>query len=145
MFLTWMQDKKELVVVAATANEVDKLPPEILRKGRFDEIFFVDIPNEQERSEIFGIHLRLHKQESDRFDLGLLAKATNGFTGSEIEQIVLAGLYDAFHNKQQLTNNDLHRAASRMVPLSVTMAERIKDLKRWAQYRARRATKAAKF
>jgi SpoVK/Ycf46/Vps4 family AAA+-type ATPase len=142
MFLTWMQDKENPVVVAATANEVDRLPPEILRKGRFDEIFFVDLPNQIEREEIFAIHLRHHKQDVGRFDLPLLAKGTNGFTGSEIEQVVLAGLYNAFEETRELTNNDLHRVGGKMVALSVTMAERIKDLKRWAQFRAVKATKA---
>lgn len=145
MFLTWMQDKKQDVFVAATANEVDKLPPEILRKGRFDEIFFVDLPNDTERAEIFTIHLKAHKQDVERFDLKMLAKGTNGFTGSEIEQVVMAGLYEAFAQKRELTNNDLHKAAGRMVALSVTMAERIKDLKRWAQYRAVKATKSAQL
>lgn len=144
MFLTWMQDKKEVVFVAATANEVDKLPPEMLRKGRFDEIFFVDLPNEEERKEIFAIHLGIHKQDASRFDMEILSKSTNGFTGSEIEQVVLSGMYDAFAAKRELTNNDLHKAGSRMVALSVTMAERIKELKRWAQYRAVKATKATR-
>ena len=138
-FLTWMQEKQQMVFVAATANEIDKLPPELLRKGRFDEIFFVDLPNENERAEIFRVHLSRRKQDPERFELVSLAKSTNGFNGAEIEQIVLAALYAAFDETRDIEMKDLYRALGRMIPLSTTMAERIKEIKRWADTRAVKA------
>jgi ATP-dependent 26S proteasome regulatory subunit len=138
-FLTWMQEKTEMVFVAATANEIDKLPPELLRKGRFDEIFFVDLPGQQERMDILAVHLRRRGRDPEQFDLLSLAKSTNNFNGAELEQIVLSALYAAFDDKRELTDKDLYRALGRMVPLATTMAERIKDIKRWADTRAVKA------
>jgi SpoVK/Ycf46/Vps4 family AAA+-type ATPase len=138
-FLTWMQEKEHVVFVAATANEIDKLPPELLRKGRFDEIFFVDLPNEADRAEIFSVHLRSRNQDPSAFDLVSLAKSTSGFNGAEIEQIVLSAMYTAFDQERPLGMNDLYRSLGRMVPLSTTMSERIKEIKRWADTRAVRA------
>jgi SpoVK/Ycf46/Vps4 family AAA+-type ATPase len=139
-FLTWMQEKKQLVFVAATANEIDKLPPELLRKGRFDQIFFVDLPTEQERLEIFTVHLTKRGKSPQGFDLVSLSKATPGFNGAEIEQLVLSAMYTAFDQKREITMNDLYRNLGRMVPLSTTMSERIKEIKRWADTRAIKAS-----
>jgi ATP-dependent 26S proteasome regulatory subunit len=140
-FLTWMQEKTTNVFVAATANEIDKLPPELLRKGRFDEIFFVDLPSEKERVDIFKVHILKRKHNPEKFSLISLAKATNNFNGAEIEQIVAAGMYEAFNEKRQFNDHDLYKMISKTVPLSTTMAERIKEIKRWADTRAVRASK----
>jgi SpoVK/Ycf46/Vps4 family AAA+-type ATPase len=138
-FLTWMQEKEQIVFVAATANEIDKLPPELLRKGRFDEIFFVDLPKEHDRCEIFAVHLARRNKNPDDYDLVSLAKSTPGFNGAEIEQIVLSAMYTAFDEGREPTMNDLYRSLGRMVPLSTTMSERIKEIKRWADTRAVKA------
>jgi ATP-dependent 26S proteasome regulatory subunit len=145
MFLTWMQEKKGNVFVAATANEIDMLPPEILRKGRFDEIFFVDLPGISERKQIFGVHLKKRNQDPAKFNLLDLAKATEGYNGAEIEQCVLSALFDAFNDKRALTMDDLMRAIGRMVPLSKTMKEQIKRIKSWAFNRAVLASKPEKY
>jgi len=139
-FLTWMQEKKQMVFVAATANEIDKLPPELLRKGRFDQIFFVDLPTEAERMEIFIKHLQRRNKDPQAYDLVSLSKATPGFNGAEIEQLILTGLYTAFDQNRDMATNDLYRALGRMVPLSTTMSERIKEIKRWADTRAIKAS-----
>ncbi len=136
MFLTWMQEKEGFVFIAATANEIDMLPPEILRKGRFDEIFFVDLPGVSERMQIFSVHLKKRNQNTDKFNIRDLAKATEGYNGAEIEQCVISALFDAFNKKRPLTPDDLMRAIARMVPLSTTMKEDIKRIKRWAFNRA---------
>jgi ATP-dependent 26S proteasome regulatory subunit len=138
-FLTWMQEKEHIVFVAATANEIDKLPPELLRKGRFDEIFFVDLPNEHDRMEIFAVHLAKRNKDPKDFDLVSLSKSTPGFNGAEIEQIVLSAMFTAFDEQRDVTMKDLYRSLGRMVPLSTTMSERIKEIKRWADTRAVRA------
>jgi ATP-dependent 26S proteasome regulatory subunit len=145
MFLTWMQEKKGNVFVAATANEIDMLPPEILRKGRFDEIFFVDLPGITERTQIFGVHLKKRNQDPAKYNLVDLAKATEGYNGAEIEQCVLSALFDAFNEKRALTMDDLMRAIGRMVPLSKTMKEQIKRIKSWAFNRAVLASKPEKY
>ncbi len=139
-FLTWMQEKKSPVFVCATANEIHLLPPELLRKGRFDEIFFVDLPREDERIEIFEVHIRKRKQDPKKFNLLHLAKATEGFSGAEIEQVVVSGLFEAFNEKRPLTEQDLYKAIGHTVPLSTTMAEQIKEIKRWADTRAVKAS-----
>jgi SpoVK/Ycf46/Vps4 family AAA+-type ATPase len=139
-FLTWMQEKTQIVFVAATANQIDQLPPELLRKGRFDEIFFVDLPGEEERVEIFRVHLQKRNKDPEAFEIVNLAKATPGFNGAEIEQVVLVALYAAFDEERELEIRDLYRALGRMVPLSTTMSERIKEIKRWADTRAVKAS-----
>jgi hypothetical protein len=131
-FLTWMQEKKSAVFIAATANEIDKLPPELMRKGRFDEIFFTDLPSEKERGEIFKVHIAKRKHNPEKFNLVNLAK---------IEQIVAAGMYEAFNEKRHFNDQDLYKMISRTVPLATTMSERIKEIKRWADTRAVRASK----
>lgn len=140
-FLTWMQEKKYPVFVTATANQIDLLPPEILRKGRFDEIFFVTLPNQKERREIFRIHLLNRGKNPDDFDLDSLAKNTEGLSGAEIEQAVISALFESFSREKELTDRELIIAASSIVPLSTTMREEISKLERWASNRAVKASR----
>jgi len=140
-FLTWMQEKKYPVFVTATANQIDLLPPEILRKGRFDEIFFVTLPNQKERREIFRIHLLNRGKNPDTFNLDSLAKNTEGLSGAEIEQAVISALFESFSKGNELTDRDLIIAASSIVPLSTTMREEISKLERWASNRAVKASR----
>ncbi|NIP38318.1 MAG: AAA family ATPase [Candidatus Dadabacteria bacterium] len=140
-FLTWMQEKQKPVFITATANQIDLLPPELLRKGRFDEIFFVTLPSRKERKEIFRIHLLNRKKDPDIFDLDSLAKNTEGLSGSEIEQAVVSGLFESFSKKKELDDTELIIAASSIVPLSTTMREEISALERWAADRAVKASK----
>jgi SpoVK/Ycf46/Vps4 family AAA+-type ATPase len=134
-FLNWMQDRKGEVFIVATANEIERLPPEFLRKGRFDEIFFVDLPDAETRREIFRIHLESRGQDAEAFRLEQLSRETEGFTGSEIEEVVVSGLYTAFSEGQALSTEDLEREVGGTVPLSVTMAEKISALRGWASGR----------
>ncbi|MFC1791645.1 AAA family ATPase [Gemmatimonadota bacterium] len=138
-FLSWMQDRKTEVFIVATANDIERLPPEFLRKGRFDEIFFVDLPDADTRGEIFRIHLASRGQDPAAYDLDLLARESEGFTGSEIEEVVVSGLYSAFSEGEPLTSQGLLREARGTVPLSVTMAEKVAALRSWAQERTVRA------
>ena len=133
--LTWLQEHETPVFVVATANDIEALPPELLRKGRFDEIFFVDLPTEPVREEIFAIHLQKRQRDHKQFDLTALAQASEGYSGSEIEQIVLSALHTAFSDKQELTTDRLLQNLRQSPPLSVTMAERIASLRTWAQGR----------
>ncbi|WP_258368879.1 AAA family ATPase [Curtobacterium sp. MCBD17_030] len=146
-FLTWMQEKTEPVFVIATSNSVDTLPPEFLRKGRFDEIFFIDLPTRVERREIWRLHLakRLKGSAAGRLDitemlLDELADASDGYSGAEIEQAVVAALFDAFGERRPLQADDVVRAVGNMVPLSVTQAEQIARTRSWAASRAVAAT-----
>jgi SpoVK/Ycf46/Vps4 family AAA+-type ATPase len=140
-FLTWMQEKEQMVFIAATANQIDLLPPEILRKGRFDEIFFVPLPSKNDRKEIFRIHLRSRGKNPDLFDLDSLAKNTEGLSGAEIEQAVVSALFESFAKGKELDDRELIIAASSIVPLSTTMREEISRLERWASNRAIRASR----
>jgi MoxR-like ATPase len=133
--LTWLQEKKEGVFVVGAANNLSKMPPELLRKGRFDEIFFVDLPDAEERKSIFSIHLRLRKQDPAAFDLAQLAEAANGFSGAEIEQVVIAALYRALHQKERLSTAGLLEAIRSTRPLSVSRAEEIAELRAMAEGR----------
>jgi len=143
-FLTWMQEKKSPVFVIATANDISSLPPEMLRKGRFDEIFFVDLPTEPERREILAIHLRKRGRDPSKFDLDLLARESAGFTGAELEEAVVNALFDAFHDgRREVTTEDILRNIRQIVPLSTTMREEIESLREWARTRARPASSAA--
>lgn len=139
-FLTWMQDKKAAAFVVATSNDVTSLPPELLRKGRFDEIFFIDLPSTEERKQIFAIHLRKRKRDAENFDLERLALATPGFSGAEIEAVVVEALYDAFDEQGDLTTDSILEATAHTIPLAVTMRERIEELREWANTRARMAS-----
>ncbi len=141
-FLTWLQEKTVPVFVVSTANQVEALPPELLRKGRFDEIFFIDLPAKQERADIFGIHLRKRKRDVSKYNLDSLAAATPGFSGAEIEQVVVEALYDAFDAGRDITDPDLIKAVQATVPLSMTMREKIAHLRGWAETRARQASSA---
>jgi len=141
-FLTWLQEKTSAVFVVATSNNVSQLPPELLRKGRFDEIFYVDLPSKEERREIAKIHLEKRKREPDNYDIEKIAGETHGFSGSEIEEVIVSGLYDAFNRDEELKQEHLEQAASAMIPLSQTMEEQIKGIRDWAKLRARRASKA---
>lgn len=134
-FLTWLQEKKQEVFVIATANDLSSLPPELLRKGRFDEIFFVDLPDDVERDAIWKIHLGLRKQDAKKFDLMKIISASDGFSGSEIEQAVVAALYRALHQKTPLTTDLLIEELSHTIPLSVTRREDIDALRRLAEGR----------
>jgi hypothetical protein len=134
-FLTWLQEKKQEVFVVATANNLSLLPPELLRKGRFDEIFFVDLPDDVEREAIWRIHLGLRKQDSKKFDLAKIVSASDGFSGSEIEQAVVAALYRALYQKTPLTTDLLIEELTNTVPLSVTRREDIDQLREMAQGR----------
>ncbi|MBP6964991.1 MAG: AAA family ATPase [Armatimonadetes bacterium] len=136
-FVTWLQEKTAPVFVVATANDISQLPPELMRKGRFDEIFFVDLPSEGERADIFAIHLRKRGRDPRDFDLALLASRTPGFSGAEIEAAVVSALYDAFAEGRDLSTDDIACAASVSVPLSSTMKEQIDGLRTWAAHRAR--------
>ena len=137
--LTWMQDHPEPVFIVATANEISALPPELVRKGRFDEIFFVDLPDSDTRRTIFEIHLSRRKRNPADFDLSALAKASDGFSGSEIEQAVVAAMYTAFAAQRDLTTDDILNELSRTQPLSVFMAEQTESLRDWAKSRCVRA------
>lgn len=139
-FLTWMQEKPAPVFVVATANSVTGLPPEMLRRGRFDELFFVDLPNYHERKSIVEIHLRKRQFDPAKFDLGQLSERTEGYSGAEIEQVVLTALVEAFHRRESLTQQALEHAIDETVPLSVTMEEKIFALREWARTRCRPAT-----
>ncbi len=139
-FLTWMQEKKSPVFVMATANRVERLPGEFLRKGRFDEIFFVDLPNPAERRDIFNIHLGKRRSEINRFDLEQLTKISDGFSGAEIEQAIIAAMYDAFAQEREFTQLDIIAAIKATLPLSRTMTEQVTALRDWAGQRARPAS-----
>ena len=133
--LTWMQEHTEPVFLVATANDIEALPPELLRKGRFDEIFFVDLPIESTRQEILAIHLRKRKRDPEQFDLDKLASAAEGFSGAEIEQAVISALHNAFSANEELADEHILAVLSETPPLSVTMAERVQALRDWAKGR----------
>jgi len=138
-FLTWMQEKTSPVFVMATANRIERLPGEFLRKGRFDEIFFVDLPTLEERQAIFNIHLGKRRKEISRFDLVQLAKMSDGFSGAEIEQAIIAAMYEAFAQDREFTQLDIIAALKATLPLSRTMTEQVAALRDWARQRARPA------
>ena len=148
-FLTWMQEKTAPVFVIATANNISGLPAELLRKGRFDEIFFVDLPTKNERKEIFKLHLEKRLQDKEvasKIEINdelydKLADLTEGYVGAEIEQIVISALYEAFFQKRPLEISDLENTIKNVVPLSVTQKEQILALRQWANIRAVTATK----
>ena len=131
-FLSWLQDRKGDVFVVATSNDVSKLPPEFIRKGRFDEIFFVDLPKPAAREEIFRIHLRKRKQDEKSFDVVKLAAATDGFSGAEIEESIVSAMYGAFADGRALATADLLSEAAKTRPLARIMSERLAALRQWA-------------
>jgi AAA+ superfamily predicted ATPase len=133
--LTWMQDREGGVFLAATSNNITILPPEMMRKGRFDEIFFVDLPRAEVRAALFELHLKKRGRDATKFDLPKLAAASEGFSGAEIEQAIVAGLYTAFAQKQQLTTEILISEIHSTQPLSVTRAEEVESIREWARTR----------
>jgi ATP-dependent 26S proteasome regulatory subunit len=141
--LTWLQEKTSPVFVVATANRIDLLPPELLRKGRFDDLFFVDLPAAPERAEIFDIHLSRRGRDPRDFDSRALAAITSGYSGAEIEQAVIAALFLAFHARQELAQPHLAAAIAETLPLSTTMSEEISRLREWARARTRPASPLA--
>ena len=135
-FLTWMQEKTKPVFVVATANDISQLPPELLRKGRVDEIFFVDLPTQEEREEIIKIHLQKKKREPAGFDIAQLAKKSKGFSGAELEEVVKEALFQVFDAGRALRDEDMLNAIAKTYPLARTMHETIDDMRKWAQSRA---------
>jgi SpoVK/Ycf46/Vps4 family AAA+-type ATPase len=139
-FITWLQEKTTPVFVIATANNVHQLPPELLRKGRFDEIFFCDLPDREDRQQILDIHIRKKNRDPGQFDMDKLVEATVDFSGAELEQAVVAALYDAFDTGNDLTTEGLLHTLKDMVPLAITMREMIESMREWARTRARMAS-----
>jgi SpoVK/Ycf46/Vps4 family AAA+-type ATPase len=139
-FISWLQDKTAPVFVVATANDISQLPPELLRKGRFDELFFVDLPNLEEREAIWKIQVLRHGRDWSRYDTLALAKASEGYTGAEIEQAVIDALYAAFAAGREPVMPDILKAVVDTVPLSKLMGEQIASLRKWATGRCRMAT-----
>jgi len=141
-FLTWLSEKTAPVFVVATANDISQLPPELLRKGRLDEIFFVDLPGREEREEIFRIHIARHQRRPEVFDLPALAEASTDCSGAEIEEAINSALYDAFHDRRDITTESVLATLAQTVPLARTMDEQINRLRSWAEGRARNASVA---
>lgn len=139
-FLTWLSEKTAPVFVVTTANDVSQLPPELLRKGRLDEIFYVDLPSAEERAEIFRIHLAKRGRNPEKFELEVLVDVSREFSGAEIEEAINSALYDAFYEKTDLTTDHVLAALRQTVPLAKTMAEKITAQRNWALGRARNAS-----
>jgi SpoVK/Ycf46/Vps4 family AAA+-type ATPase len=130
--LTWMQDHRHPIFIIATSNDVSSLPPELMRKGRFDEVFFVDLPGDAARRQILAVHLRRRQRDPAAYDLDRLAEACCGFSGAEIEQAIVSALYSAFSQSVELTNEHILAEFGQTRPLSVLMHERIEELRAWA-------------
>src|SRR5258707_9534542 len=139
-FLTWLSEKSAPVFVVATANDISQLPPELLRKGRLDEIFFVDLPSREERMDIFRIHLNKRGRDAAHFQLPALGDASKDFSGAEIEEAINSALYDAFYAHDDITTEQVLIALGQTVPLARTMDEQIDGLRSWAEGRARNAS-----
>ncbi|MBK9070900.1 MAG: AAA family ATPase [Myxococcales bacterium] len=139
-FITWLQEKTSPVFVIATANNVAQLPPELLRKGRFDEIFFCDLPGRDDRRQIIDIHLRKKNRDPSQFDLEKLVDLATDFSGAELEQAVISALYDAFDTGEDLTTARMEKSLRELVPLAVTMREQIDGMREWSRTRARPAS-----
>lgn len=139
-FLTWMQEKKSTVFVIATANDITKLPPELLRKGRFDEIFFLDLPNDKEKEEIFSIHLGKKNRDPKNFNISQFSKLAKDFTGAEIEQVIIDAMFSAFRLQKEVSDAEILQSISQCVPLSKTYNKELNELREWAKLRARKAS-----
>ena len=139
-FLTWLQERRAPVFVAATANEVDRLPPELARRGRFDEVFFVDLPSPTERAQILAVQLRRRGRDPAAYAVADLTRDLEHWSGAEIEQMVQSGLFRAFADKSELTDEHLRAAARELVPLATLYEEKIQALRQWGHARARRAS-----
>lgn len=137
--LSWMQDHREPIFIVATANDISALPPELMRKGRFDEVFFIDLPSTDARRQIFSIHLQRRQRDPAAFDLDLLADSSKDLTGSEIEQAIVSALFHSFAAKRELQTDDVLKAIAETHPLSSLMAEKIEQLRAWAVNRCVRA------
>lgn len=144
-FLTWMQEHTAEIFIAATANRIDLLPAELMRRGRFDQIFFIDLPTRTEREEIFTIHLKGKGNNTALFNIPQLAQVTKGWSGSEIEQVIISGMYEAFNENRPLSEDDLYVIFGSSVPLSTTMEEQIKQIRSWAHNRAVRASTQVEY
>lgn len=140
--ITWMQEKDKSVFIVATANDVSKLPPELLRKGRFDEVFFVDLPTYEERKAIFKVHLqKKRKKRVDEFEIGELAELTEGYSGAEIEQTIIDAMYEAFNEQREFEQKDIMNNIKRTIPLSKTSKDMVEGLRCWVKEgRARNAS-----
>jgi SpoVK/Ycf46/Vps4 family AAA+-type ATPase len=139
--LTWMQEKKQSVMLVMTANRVEHLPPEFLRRGRFDEIFSIDLPHVVEREQITSVILKRFKRDPKKFDLVKIAEATNDCTGAEIEAVVSEALFHAFDAGREIETDDILAAAKNLIPLAKTAAEKIEAIRKWGEGRARQASK----
>ena len=139
-FLTWLQEKTSPVFVISTANNVNMLPPELLRKGRFDEIFFIDLPTPEERKKITEIHIKKKNRDADQFDFDKITSATQGFSGSEIEQAIVSALYDAFEDSTDIDTDRIVKSCLELIPLAYTMKETIDGMREWSKSRARAAS-----
>jgi len=133
--LAWMQDHRHPIFIIATANDISALPPELMRKGRFDEVFFVDLPSPKAREQILKIHLQRRDRDPNHFDLRSLAALANEFTGAELEQAVMSGLFAAFTEKAELEDRHIASEIQKTKPLAVLMKERITELRNWAKNR----------
>jgi SpoVK/Ycf46/Vps4 family AAA+-type ATPase len=139
-FLTWLSEKTAPVFVVTTANDISHLPPELMRKGRLDEIFFVDLPSPEERTAIFNIHLARRGRPPETFDTRALGEASKDFSGAEIEESVISAMYDAFYAHRQVVTEDILASIRHTVPLARTMDEQVSRLRTWAHGRARNAS-----
>ncbi len=144
-FSTWLQERSAPVFVVATANDVSVLPPELLRRGRFDELFFVDLPDADSRRAILGLHLARCRRDPARYEIAALAQQCVDFSGAELEQVVVGALHRAFALKREMENADLRRVAQDLVPLAHTYEEQIKALREWSRGRARPAGRTTKM
>jgi SpoVK/Ycf46/Vps4 family AAA+-type ATPase len=144
-FISWLQEKTSPVFVVATANDVSQLPPELLRKGRFDEIFFVDLPNPDEREKIFRIHLKKKGRKADQFDIQKIVACSQGFSGSEIEQAIISALFDCFELGKDIDTDSVVNSCKEIIPLSYQMKELIDGMRDWAKSRARKASLDTEF
>jgi SpoVK/Ycf46/Vps4 family AAA+-type ATPase len=139
-FLTWLQERRAPVFVSATANDVERLPPELARRGRFDEVFFVDLPSTKERAQILGVHLARRGRDPAGYPVEELTRELEHWSGAEIETMVSSGLFRAYAEKSELTEEHLRAAARELVPLATLYEEKIQALRQWGQTRARRAS-----
>ncbi len=133
--LSWMQDHRHPIFIVATANDISALPPELMRKGRFDEVFFVDLPDEQARKQILSIHLTRRNQDPDQFDLNRLAKSSKDFSGSELEQAVISAFFIAYNEQAPLSNDHIEEEMRKTRPLAVLSKEKVTQLRQWAEKR----------
>jgi len=138
-FIKWLNDRSSPVYAIATANQVQSLPPEFCRKGRFDEIYGLDLPGLEEREEIFGIHLSKRDRDPKKFDIKQFSVDTEGYTGADIEQVVKLSLKIAFGNQEDLTESHVEKAIPQIIPLSKTESQRIAETKKWCESHAKPA------